>query len=202
MVFCFSLSDLLHCIISSRFIHLTRSDSNVFLFMANILLYICTTLLYPFICWWMVPYLSYCKIVLQWTLGCVHVLSHFSRVQLFVIPGTIAHQIPLSTGFSRQEYWSGCHALLQGIFPTEGSNQCLLHLLHCRQILYCWATREARIVGYMCLCQLWPPQGICPVVGLLGHVVVLFLVFFKESPSCSPQWLYQFTFPATVQHFF
>ena len=30
----------------------------------------------------------------------------------------------------------GCHALLQGIFPTEGSNLCLLHLLHCRQILY------------------------------------------------------------------
>ena len=27
----------------------------------------------------------------------------------------------------------GCHALLQGIFPTQGSN---LGLLHCRQILY------------------------------------------------------------------
>ena len=25
--------------------------------------------------------------------------------------------------------------------------------------------------------QLWFPQGICPVVGLLGHMVVLFLVF-------------------------
>ena len=28
----------------------------------------------------------------------------------------------------------GCHALLQGIFPTQGSNP---GLLHCRQILYC-----------------------------------------------------------------
>ena len=27
----------------------------------------------------------------------------------------------------------GCHALLQGIFPTQGSN---LGLLHCQQILY------------------------------------------------------------------
>ena len=27
----------------------------------------------------------------------------------------------------------GCHALLQGIFPTQGLN---LGLLHCRQILY------------------------------------------------------------------
>ena len=24
----------------------------------------------------------------------------------------------------------GCHALLQGIFPTQGSNPCLRHLLH------------------------------------------------------------------------
>ena len=31
-----------------------------------------------------------------------------------------------------------CHALLQGIFPTQGSNPCLLWLLHCRRILYCW----------------------------------------------------------------
>ena len=39
----------------------------------------------------------------------------------------------LSKEFSRQEYWSGLHSLLQGIFPTQGSN---LGLLHCRQILY------------------------------------------------------------------
>ena len=44
----------------------------------------------------------------------------------------IALQAPLSVGFSRQEYWSGCHFLLQGTFPTQGSNQ---GLLHCRQIL-------------------------------------------------------------------
>ena len=31
--------------------------------------------------------------------------------------------------FSRQKYWS-CHALLQGIFPTQGLNPCLLRLLH------------------------------------------------------------------------
>ena len=31
----------------------------------------------------------------------------------------------------------GCHALLQGIFLTQGSNPHLLCLLHCRRILYC-----------------------------------------------------------------
>ena len=35
------------------------------------------------------------------------VLSCYSCVQLFVTLWTIAHQAPLSMGFSRQEYWSG-----------------------------------------------------------------------------------------------
>ena len=35
-------------------------------------------------------------------------------------PRTVAHQGPLSMQFSRQEYWSSCHFLLQRIFPTEG----------------------------------------------------------------------------------
>ena len=34
-------------------------------------------------------------------------LSHFSRVRLFVTLWTVARQAPLSMGFSRQEYWSG-----------------------------------------------------------------------------------------------
>ena len=32
---------------------------------------------------------------------------HFSRIWLSVTTWTIAHQAPLSIGFSRQEYWSG-----------------------------------------------------------------------------------------------
>ena len=34
-------------------------------------------------------------------------LSRFSRVRLCAIPWTAAYQAPPSTGFSRQEYWSG-----------------------------------------------------------------------------------------------
>ena len=34
-------------------------------------------------------------------------LSHFSCVRVYATPWTAAHQAPLSTGFSRQEYWSG-----------------------------------------------------------------------------------------------
>ena len=50
-----------------------------------------------------------------------------------VTPGTVAHQFPLSMGFSRQDTGVGCYFLLQGIFPTQESNP---DLLHCRQILY------------------------------------------------------------------
>ena len=39
-------------------------------------------------------------------------------------------QAPLPMEFSRQHYWVGCHFLLQGLFPTQGSNWCLLHLLY------------------------------------------------------------------------
>ena len=69
-------------------------------------------------------------------------LSHLSRVWFFVTPWTVAHQAPLSLEIYRQEYWSSCHALLQGIFPTQGLKPCFLWLLHCTHILNCWATRE------------------------------------------------------------
>ena len=39
-------------------------------------------------------------------------------------------------------------------------------------------------MGYMCLFQPWFPWGICLGVGLLGHIVVLFLVFLLSVPSC------------------
>ena len=61
------------------------------------------------------------------------VLSHANGVQLFVTLWTVAHQAPLSMGFPKKEYWVGSHFLFHGIFPTLGSNPCLLH---CQWILY------------------------------------------------------------------
>ena len=48
-------------------------------------------------------------------------------------PWTVVSQTPLFMAFSRQEYWSGLHSLLQGIFLTQGSNP---GLMHCRGVLY------------------------------------------------------------------
>ena len=56
----------------------------------------------------------------------------FNCVQLFVIPWNVALQAPLSMEFSGKNTAVGCHFLLQGIFPTQGSNP---GLLHCRRNL-------------------------------------------------------------------
>ena len=63
----------------------------------------------------------------------LYIAQSLSHVGLFVTPWTVTRQVPLSRGFPRQEYWSGLHFFLQGIFLTHGLNQ---GLLHCRQILY------------------------------------------------------------------
>ena len=59
------------------------------------------------------------------------VLSH---IRLFVTPWTVAHQAPLSTEFSRQEYWSGLPFPTPGDLPDQGLDQQLLCPLIVRQI--------------------------------------------------------------------
>ena len=66
-------------------------------------------------------------------------LSHLSCVLLFVTPWTVAHQAPLSMGFSRQEYWSGLPCPPPedppdpGIKPTSLMVSCIG-----REVLYHW----------------------------------------------------------------
>ena len=74
---------------------------------------------------------------------CVLMLSCFHCIWVFATLWTIACHAPLSMWFYRQEYWSvlglhggqvwrppPIHGLLQGTFPTQGSNLSLLFLLH------------------------------------------------------------------------
>ena len=53
--------------------------------------------------------------------------------------------------------------------------------------------------GFHVFFQLWFPRDICPLVRLLGRMVVLFLVF-KRSSILFSIVLYQFAFPQRV-HF-
>ena len=64
------------------------------------------------------------------TYTCVCAKSLQSWLTNSLRPYGLACQAPLSVGFSRQEYGVSCHAFLQGIFLTQGSNPRLLHLLH------------------------------------------------------------------------
>ena len=67
-----------------------------------------------------------------WTTG--KSLCVYLYICVLVIPWTVAHLAPLSMGILQPRITGvGCHALLQGIFPTQGSNW---GLLPCRQILY------------------------------------------------------------------
>ena len=56
--------------------------------------------------------------------------SHFSRVRLFVTPWTIPTRLLYPWDSLGKNPGVGCHALLQGIFLTQGLNLRLLCLLH------------------------------------------------------------------------
>ena len=47
-------------------------------------------------------------------------VKSLSRVRLFATLRTVAHQAPLSMGFSRQEYWSGLPFPSPGDLPNPG----------------------------------------------------------------------------------
>ena len=86
------------------------------------------------------------------------------------------HQAPLSMGFSMQEDLSGLHFLLQGIFPTQGSNLCLLHwqvdslpLRHLGSACYLvktlikgyvFYTRRAFWLSELLCCWRWEPSAL------------------------------------------
>ena len=64
-----------------------------------------------------------CKLLFYSLILCLHALrSCFSHVQLFVTPWTVAHQVPLSMGFARQEYCSGLPSPPLADLPNPGSN--------------------------------------------------------------------------------
>ena len=85
-----------------------------------------------------------------------------SCVRLFAPPWTVAHWASWSMGFSRHEYWSGCHFLLQGIFPTQGSKP---GFPHCRQKLYCPSYQGS-------------PRGLLPTYTGFKNCKFLILLFF------------------------
>ena len=61
--------------------------------------------------------------------------SRFMKDAVFLIPTAKVLAVFYSWDSPGKNTGVGCHAFLQGIFLTPGFNQCLLCLLHCRQML-------------------------------------------------------------------
>ena len=61
-----------------------------------------------------------------------------SHVRLFATPWSVAHQAPLSMGFSRQEYWSGLPFPSPGDLPDPGIDRvCHYFLVLCVCVCVC-----------------------------------------------------------------
>ena len=83
-----------------------------------------------------------------------------SCVQLFATPWSIAHQAPLSVGFSRQEYWSGLPFSSLGDLSNPGIKPSSPKVLEC-------PLNTIKPVSGMVF------SGYMPSRGILGHMIVL-----------------------------
>ena len=113
------------------------------------------------------------------------VLSRFIHVGLFATSWVVSHQVPLSMGFSRQEYWSELPFPSPGDLPNQGLNPHLLGLLLWQagslplvppgkpymQILPCfkhctWASKDFGILrGPRTNCpQIWRDNCVCSTI--------------------------------------
>ena len=87
---------------------------------------------------------------------CVCACCHISCVQLFGTPWTVARQGPLSTGFSRQEYWSGLPCPPPGDLPNPGiESTCLKSPALAGGFLTTSTTWEAPLVYSRCFVNAW-----------------------------------------------
>ena len=80
-------------------------------------------------------------------------------------PGSSVHGF-----FSGKNTGVDCHFLLQGIFPTQGSNPRLLCLVHCRQVLYSLGHPGSPESVVMRLSQIARMVSSVSAIGVLEHV--------------------------------
>ena len=116
-----------------------------------------------------------------------------SRVQLLVTPWTVARQAPLSTGFSRQEYWSGLPCPPPGDLPNPGIE--LRSTALRADSLLSEPPGKPKNTGVGSLSLL---QGIFPIQksnrGLLPCRWILGQLSYEGSPqNCYIKWVYSYT---------
>ena len=128
--------------------------------------------------------------------------------------GALVHQAPLLWDSPSKTTRVSCHALLQGVFPTQGLNLCLLH---CKQILLPmthWGSPSYRLrackpcpavqlvflntVTHICRLK-WQCWVVESVLQLMGQVLCLIIVNRRSSVLlnhlCLRKWLPRLTLP-------
>ena len=88
--------------------------------------------------------LSYSAVMPHYSLCSAILLSH---VWLFATPWTLAHQVPLSMGFSRKEHWSGL-AMPSSRRSSQPRDQTQVSHIAGR-FFTIWATREAHGILFL-----------------------------------------------------
>ena len=68
-------------------------------------------------------------------------VSHSVVSESFVTPWTVAHQVSLSMGFSKQEYWSGLPFPSSGDLPDPGNG---IQVSHIAGRVFNWATSSKK----------------------------------------------------------
>ena len=118
----------------------------------------------------------------------------FSRFPLFGTLKTVAHQVSLFLGFSRQEYWSGLPCPPPGDLPNPGIKPAppatpalqavslpLSHQGSPKRGLYCFSFSR-RLAGYFLYCPLWahPMAAVSWQEVRLEHELVLLTCFVLD----------------------
>ena len=128
-------------------------------------------------------------IFLNVVLCCALLLSH---VWLFVIPWTVPPGSSVHGDSPGKNTGVGCHALLQGLFPTQGSNP---GLPHCRWILYHLShqvsSRILEWVAYPFSRGFSQPRNQTGVSCIAGRIFISWAT--REAPIFLNTWLWKNT---------
>ena len=100
------------------------------------------------------------------------VLLYFSPVGLFATLWTIAHQVSLSIGFSRQEYWSGFPCPPAGDIPDPGIEPTSVNFPVFAGVIFTTSTTwEALFLCMSLVAQSFPTLCDCMDCSLLASSV-------------------------------
>ena len=95
-------------------------------------------------------------------------------------PWAVAHQAPLSTKFSKQEYWNRLLFPILGIFPIQRSNLPVLHTYYISCITDILNTennnKQIRLTSYQ---KYWKPKGRRTYV-LLKEIIISTQKYIKD----------------------